>query len=79
MAKFKAECDGVSAIRSSGVVLTHAWAFKDKGGWHIGGFSTSEGHAKQSIEKYCSRNSETQVVPAVQVDTAWMTHAGVKA
>jgi hypothetical protein len=68
MARYEAECNGASKIRSSSVVLTHAWACKDKDGWYIGGFSTSEGHAKQSIEKYCSHSSEIKVVPAIKID-----------
>ena len=67
MAKYKAEFDGVSKISSSGAMLTHAWAYKDKDGWHVGGFSTSEGHAKQSIEKYCSREEEAKVVQVLRV------------
>jgi hypothetical protein len=68
MAKYKAELDGVSRIRSSGFVLSHAWACKESDGcWHIGGFSTDEEHARQSIVKYCSHNAETRVVPTVEV------------
>ena len=70
MAKYRAEFGGVSKIRSSGVVLSYAWMFKDSKGWQVGGFSTNEAHAKQSIEKYCSKNRETQVVPAVKVADA---------
>ena len=71
MAKYKAEFDGVRRIRSSALVLSHAWVCRDsEGSWHIGGFSTDEEHARQSIEKYCSQNEETKVVPAVEVADA---------
>jgi hypothetical protein len=71
LAKYKAEFGGVSKIRSSGIVLSHAWMTKEPDGqWHIGGFSTSEKHALLSIEKYCSRATETKVVSAVRVDDA---------
>jgi hypothetical protein len=71
MSKYKAEFHGVSRIRSSGVVLTHAWMCKESdGSWHIGGFSTSEEHANQSIQKYCLPTSETKVVPAVKIEDA---------
>jgi len=75
MAKYKAGLDGVSKIRSSRHALSHAWMFRDSNGWHVGGFSINEEHARQSIEKYCSNMKETKVVPAVRVDDASETKA----
>ena len=69
MAKYKAEVDGVSRIRSSARVLSHAWACRESdSSWYIGGFSTSEVHAKKSIEQFCQQDSEKVVLPALRID-----------
>jgi hypothetical protein len=50
--------------------LSHAWVCRESDGrWRIGGFSTSEEHARQSLAAYCL-GAETGVVPTVPVDDA---------